>query len=97
MAQTMVAACKASRLPTPPTRLMTELPSLRSAGGVRSGISATQGARQNDIMKTKRMMQIIIAGTLPLSPRATLGIIVKTIAAKGAPMRINGLRLPILV
>ena len=76
---------------------MTELPSLRSAGGVRSGISATQGARQTDIMKTKRMMQIIIAETLPLSLRATLGMIAKTIAAKGAPIRINGLRLPMRV
>ena len=50
-----------------------------------------------ELTKTKRIMQIIIAEILPFSWRATLGIIAKITAAKGAPIRINGLRLPIRV
>ena len=70
------------------------LPSLRIAGGVRAGISATTGALQRDIVKTKRMMKSIVSGSELL--RATHGITPKRKAEIGAPKTMNGRRLPSL-
>ena len=77
----------------PPMRLMTALPSERMSLGVRSGMSATTGALQSDMTKTKRMMKNIVSGSEPTFI-ATIGIIAKRIAEIGAPKITYGRRLP---
>ena len=81
------------RLPTEPVRLITALPSERSSGGVRSGMSATTGARQSDITKTKRIIITIVAATLFVLS-ATMGMRANRTAEIGAPVTMNGRRLP---
>ena len=80
-------------LPRPPMRLITALPSLRRLGGVRSGMSATTGARHSDMTKTKRMINNIVRGRLR-DLRKTMGINANRAAEIGAPKRMNGRRLP---
>ncbi len=62
--------------------LITEFASLRSAGGVKSGISDMTGDRHSDIKNTKTMMHTISAGTVCI-----LGISTNIIADKGAKIK----------
>ena len=82
-----------TRLPAPPQRLIIALPSLLSSEGVRSGISATTGALQSDIVNTKRITVVIRRGRLPFE-RKTTGISAKISAETGASRKIKGLRFP---
>ena len=78
--------------PSPPIKLMMALPSDRKAGGVKSGIRATTGARQSDMTNTNRMIKTIVSGREPSS--ANTGISANRKAQIGAPNAINGRRLP---
>ena len=82
--------------PKPPIRLITALPSERSEGGVKSGISATTGARHKDIENTNKITVIIVSGSAksPVVFNATNGISANNTAETGAQVTINGRRLP---
>ena len=58
-----------------------------------AGISATTGARQSDIEKTKRMIKNIVSASE--FDKATHGITAKRKAETGAPKIMKGRRLPI--
>ncbi len=69
--------------------MITALPSLRREGGVKSGINATTGERQSDIIRLKQ-----ITHSISVQIYGMRGIRMKNNAAAGIPNSRYGLRLP---
>src|SRR5450759_1445711 len=75
--------------PTPPIRLMIPLACERYRDGVRSGIKAMTGVRQKAMLRSKVLVQATNNGRI-----AAIGMKPKATALMGAPIKINGKRLP---
>ncbi len=75
--------------PMPPMKLMMPLACERLLDGVISGIRATTGVRHSAMLNNRVVVPATKRGST-----AAMGIMPKASAEIGAPMRINGIRLP---
>ncbi len=85
----MPPVCSATIVPTPPMKLITPFACERNSEGVISGMSATTGVRHNAALNSSVLVHATNNGRI-----AATGINPNAMAVIGAPIRMNGIRLP---